>query len=309
MTEMHDRHRRPWLLLVLAVPLGACATVGGAPPKVDLGPAREAVEAARQAGAAERAAEAFGRAQGHLNEAEALASSPGADKRRQAETLARVTIAEAQCSAAIARAGQQQSTVAATQSQEAEKLTVRLRKSEEDQRKAEEKAAGLQRELDLAETEVIRTKARLKGIETKAEASSAIAEARILTRRLGDEKGRAADLARCQQALAKAEDLLKQDNYGAAIFFAQKAQEIALKTREGGESRPPSLAEVEQPAPQRSYRVKAASANIRKGPSTSETVVGKAPKGAALEASVVRGDWVKVTYGELTGWVYRSLLE
>ena len=90
----------------------------------------------------------------------------------------------------------------------------------------EERITLLLRDLELTETEIIRTKARLKGLETKAEASSAIAEARILVGRL-DRRTRTATLASAQQAIAKAEQLLQQENYGAALFFATKAQQIA----------------------------------------------------------------------------------
>jgi hypothetical protein len=85
--------------------------------------------------------------------------------------------------------------------------------------------------------EVIRTKARLQGIETKAEASSAIAEARILMTRL-DARDRAT-LSRCQELLDKAEQQINENNFGAAVFFARKAQDIATKAREPvGSSQP-----------------------------------------------------------------------
>ena len=64
-----------------------------------------------------------------------------------------------------------------------------------------------QQALELTETELIRSKARLKGIETKAEASSAIAEARILLRRLGASSAAA---ALCQESLAKAEQAARR---------------------------------------------------------------------------------------------------
>jgi len=72
----------------------------------------------------------------------------------------------------------------------------------------------------------IRAKARLKGIETKAEASSAVAEARILMLRLKDEKGSAASVARVQEKLDRAEQQLQEGNFGAAIFFAMRAKEL-----------------------------------------------------------------------------------
>ena len=65
----------------------------------------------------------------------------------------------------------------------------------------------------------------------------------------------------------------------------------------------------ERPSPQTSYRVKAKTANIRKGPDVSEEVLAEVPEGTVLEASAVKGDWVKVTYNGTAGWVSRSVVE
>ena len=304
--------KRLAFVLAAAVPLGACATAGAPPVKsVDLTPAREAVATARDAGAAERASETFTKAQGHLSEAETLTAAKGGDP-CQADSLARLAVVEAQCAAELARIADPQSPIqrAAASGAEVDKLQARLRKAEEDQRKLEDKVGVLQRDLEMTETEVIRTKARLKGNETKAEASSAIAEARILIRRIADEKGRGASVVRCQELLAKAEQLLKEENFGAAAFFALKAQDTAVKASEetaGPAAAAPNAAEVA--TPQKRYTVKAVVANIRRGPGTAEPVVATAPQGAALEASVMRGDWIRVSFGGVLGWVHRSLLQ
>jgi uncharacterized protein YgiM (DUF1202 family) len=97
-------------------------------------------------------------------------------------------------------------------------------------------------------------------------------------------------------------------NYGAAVFFAMKAQDIAKKAQEGESGRHLGT-DDERPAPQTTYRVKSRSANIRKGPDVSEEVLGEAPEGTVLEASAVKGDWVKVTFGGTMGWVSRSVVE
>lgn len=187
---------------------------------------------------------------------------------------------------------------------EAEQLAAQLKKSAEEQRRLEERVSLLSRDLELTETEVIRTKAKLKGLETKAEASSAIAEAKILMRRLADLKGHTANMTRCQELVDRAEQQLEDENYGAASFFALKAQELL------GEARRSTTAEaLEHPAAKRQYVVAAETANIRQEPSMSAPVVGKANKGTLLDASAVRGEWVKVKLGELSGWVHRSLLE
>ncbi len=290
--------------------LAACATSSGKTlPKVDLAPAREAVEAARAAGAEARAPEPFTKARGHLNEAESLLTT-GADEERarRAEMLARIATVEAGWAADVARLQESlaQRAAPSSPSPEAEKLTARVKKADEDQRRLEDRISVLQRDLEMTETEVIRTKARLKGTETKAEASSAIAEARILMRRLADDKRRSAALARCNELLARAEDLLRQENFGAAAFFALKAQDAATKAEE---PTPAAAVEAERPAPQKAYTVKATLANLRRTPTTGASVVATAPKGAVLEALAISGDWIKVKTGVVVAWVHRSLVE
>lgn len=215
-----------WLLAASLALLGlACASSGSGRGKpVDLTPARQAVEKARQAGAAEKAPDNLRQAEAHLRKAEKQPTAAEAhDDALKAEWLARIATLEAQYAggaAAGAPAAQREARASASE------IAERLRKSDEQRVRQEKRIAVLLRDLEVAETEIIRTKARLKGIETKAEASSAIAEARILLGRL-EPKTRADTRANAQQAIDRAEQLLQEENYGAALFFAAKAQQIA----------------------------------------------------------------------------------
>jgi len=216
------------LALSLVLPSVACATAGGAggAAPVDLTPARQALETARRAGAAEKAPGNLRQAEAHLKRAEEQPAAAAArDDALKAEWLARMATVEAQCASSAAPSAADPAAERAARAAAAE-IAERLRKSEEQRRRQEERITLLQRDLEVTETEMIRTKARLKGLETKAEASSAIAEARILIGRL-DPRTRAASRTSAQQAIAKAEQLLQEENYGAALFFATKAQQIA----------------------------------------------------------------------------------
>jgi SH3 domain-containing protein len=299
--------------LGLVATLGACATAG-TPPPVNLAPARAALNDAMEAGAPKASPDSFNEAERHLKEAERLAAMRGKgarDRSIRAEGLVQLATAEAHCAATAARLASSlkvEKEKRTSNTADVDRLNARLRRSEEDQRRLEERVVLLLRDLELTETEIIRTKARLKGIETRAEASSAIAEARILAGRL-DPKARAVTLSLCNENIAKAEQQLTQVNYGAAVFFAMKAQDIAKKAQEGNDASRHLGPDDERPSPQTSYRVKAKTANIRKGPDVSEDVVAEAPEGSVLEASAVKGDWLKVTYNGTTGWVPRSLVE
>ena len=181
--------------------------------------ARAAVRDARAAHAEERAPEAYRQALQYLRQAERGSGSAAREAAIRAEGSARLAAAQARCETAAAAPAR-----APAKGGGRERDRAELKQALEENKRLEERVALQQQALELTETELIRSKARLKGIETKAEASSAIAEARILMRRLG---ASSAVAALCQESLVKAEQQLAADNYGAATFFALKAQDIA----------------------------------------------------------------------------------
>jgi hypothetical protein len=227
------------LPILLPLALGACASAKIRPgARVDLSAAQQAVEAARKAGAPLKAPDMFKQAERHLREAQSAAAVKDLTPEQsvRAQGLGALAATEAHCAVTLARLATAPDRTARTPPAEVERANTRARKLEEDNRHLEERIALLLHDLDVTETEIIRTKARLKGIETKAEASSAIAEARILMGRL-DAKANAATLGMCEDSLAKAEKQLQQENYGAALFFAMKAQDAATKAQESPDSR------------------------------------------------------------------------
>ncbi len=220
--------------LAVAVALLATACASRSRPvaprvTVNLAPARAAIEEARKAGAPENAPETFQRAEYSLSQAESFA--PRKNRAAEARRFADLALAEGRAATAIARLVAEMKRGGLTPGSPPDRsLAARLRKAEEDQRRLEDRIELLQRDLDVTETELIRSKARLKGNETKAEASAAVAEAQILAGRLGEDKTRASTLARTRESLAKAEEQLGLGNYGAAIFFALKAQDTATRS-------------------------------------------------------------------------------
>jgi len=287
------------LLCVFAAPGLACASGGSR--QGDLGPARAAVQKAREAGAAEKAPDTFSRAEGHLKLAEAAAQARQGDR---VACLADLAVSEAECSERLAgaQAAVEQLPAAQKEAAGAEQLANRLRKAEDEQRRLEERVAVLLRDLDLTETEVIRTKARLQGLETKADSTSVIAESRVLLRRFQEQRARTPALVRSQELLDRAEQTLEDGNYGAATFLALKAQELLKDERRSGDS-------ADRPAPKRHYTVKVELANLRQEPVRSAPVAGRVRKGDVLEASAQRGDWLQVRIGDQSGWIYRELVE
>ena len=289
---------RRLILSILASTLWACASAPHKAPSsvVDLGPARTAVDDARKSGAEQEPS--FNRAASNLKTAESLVSQGDAASMDRAACLSDLIREQTRCAVDSMGRPRGAATGGETSSPETESLKARLQKATDEQRRLEERVGVLQRDLDVTETEIIRTKARLKGTETEAEVSSAIAEARILISRAGGDKARSAAVARCKESLAKAEQQFEQRNLGAALFFAMEAQENAVRL-EGPES----------PSARKSFVVKAGLANLRKGPSTNDPITAQVPGGTPLEAKQVQGDWVEVEYKGVVGWILRSLLE
>jgi hypothetical protein len=289
------------LALPLCVTLAGCASAAK-PRAVDLQPARQALAAARAEGAPEKAPQSFTRAQDELREAESLVAAKGdaSEAAVKAEWAARLALTEARCVAPEPEK--------TTAPDDLRRMEARARRAEDERRRLEEENAVRRRELEATETELIRTKARLKGLETRADAASAIAEARILMRRAETGRGRSADIARAQESLVRAEELLKEDNFGAAIFFASKAQDLVAKVNEPRPSAP-AAADDERPAPHPTCIVKAATANLRESPSTDAPVLASVPRGTTLQALAARGGWTKVRQGDVVGWILTRLVE
>jgi Bacterial SH3 domain/Domain of unknown function (DUF4398) len=288
--------RGSWLaLLAAALPLASCATAKT--PRLDLQPARDAVAEARKAGGPERAPDCMKRAEGYLAKAEA----GGGDAR----WLSELAISEARCAGHVSAAATERLPALEKATSEADRLQARMKKADEEQRRLEDEVALLSRDLEITENEIIRLKAKLRGLDSKAEASSAIAEAQILMNRYQERWGRTANLARCQELVERAEQQIVEENYGAAAFFAQKAQDLLQDRRRAGSP----AAGAERPAPRKQYTVRATTVNIRSEPSTEASVIGQAAKGDVLDATLLRGDWLRVTTGATSGWVYRRLVE
>jgi outer membrane murein-binding lipoprotein Lpp/uncharacterized protein YgiM (DUF1202 family) len=294
---------------VLAVSLVAgCASTPRPTTIVDLSAARAQLEQARQAASNVVAAQAWlTRAEEHLRSAESLVRAAAPDERARGAALSQLSLTETRCALDLAELAQQRRGADGAKSSTAEReaeaaQAARLRRSEAEEHRLEERVALLQRNLEMTETELIRTKARLKGSETKADASSAIAEARVLMRRALDARGRSASLNLCQEKLDRAEKLLALDNYGAALFFASQAQDLL-----GALHREPE--EPEQAAPRQTYVVAASSANLRAEPSASSKIVARLVRGTSVEAQAMRGEWMRVNAQGAVGWVLAKLLK
>lgn len=175
----------------------------------------------------------------------------------------------------------------------------------------EEQLKTQQKVLDDAFLEVVRSKAKLRSLETKAEAASNMAEAEIAVKALKVELGAGdedADVRRAEQLLKMSAEELKNENYGGALYLTNqakahiKAGQTRFRAVEGtsahkGET--PFSQPLELKLVQRTY--------LKQDPSSSSKSLLRMEKGALVLGYSYVGGWIRVGAEDGSrGWVLRS---
>lgn len=178
------------------------------------------------------------------------------------------------------------------------------------------RAENQQQRLDAAIIEVVRTKARLRSLESKAEAASTIAEAEIAVNALKKRAASADEAARAE--IATADQLLKMSteefqarNFGGALYLANQAkgQVHAVQMQNSGGAEMSTL-EGEEPFAQPLPLKLIKNSNLRRGPGLNEKILATLSMGTQVVGYAFKEGWVKVkTKGGLTGWLFQSLVE
>ncbi len=174
---------------------------------------------------------------------------------------------------------------------------------------------GHQKRLEAAIIEVVRTKARLRSLESKAEAASTIAEAEIAVSAM--KKRLAPADAAMKEELATAEQLLKMSarefknrNFGGSLYLANqsKGQVRALQMRlSGGLEQTP--VEDEKPFVKPLFLKVLANSNLRSGPGLDKEIVGRLVKDALVTGHAYSGRWVRVETAQGSeGWLFQPLV-
>ena len=180
--------------------------------------------------------------------------------------------------------------------------------AELDCRAETERVSRLEGEVELlrvdlaeAERELVAVESGLRGSRTRADAISALAEARIQVERATKRvPWRAPLLKEAEERLDEAERLVEAENFGAAVFFASRAGRIARSTFEEpreAESKPGARA------------ISGRRVNLREGPSTRHAVLTVLLLGTPVFPEREEEDWILVrTIDGSVGWVHRSLI-
>lgn len=159
----------------------------------------------------------------------------------------------------------------------------------------------LREDLRHAEEALIAAESGLVGRWTRADAVSALAEARIeIDRARLAAPWRARELLEASEKAEESDRHVQNSRHGAAIFFASRAQRMAeALVREG---------EQAESAPNTRWIV-GQGVNMRTGPSTGYGVIGILGASTPVFEEKILGDWalVRTPSGQI-GWVHRRLL-
>jgi hypothetical protein len=165
----------------------------------------------------------------------------------------------------------------------------------------EREIARLREDLARAEASIVAMESGLRGSQSRADAVSALAEARIaldrVSRRVPWRKDRVEE---ARTKLAEAQHQLDLDHVGAAVFFASRAQGITESLSQEAKlvSAWPGLRVVA------GERV-----NLRAGPSVQQPVLAVLAHETPVLPERGEGDWTLVrTPSGQVGWVHAPLL-
>ncbi|MGD9032811.1 MAG: SH3 domain-containing protein [Desulfobacteraceae bacterium] len=193
------------------------------------------------------------------------------------------------------------------------KMHMQMLEKDAQIKKLEERQNTQQRVLDDAIQEVVRAKAKLASLESKAEAASNMAEAEIALRNLRTELGageKDPDVIKAKQLLKMSALEFEKKNYGGALYLTSqamshiKAGQIRMKPHE---KIPVIKGEILFAEPL-SLRVLRTS-NLREAPDLKSKVLTTLAKGAPVVGYSYKGEWVRVHSEQgIHGWIFQTLV-
>jgi len=166
----------------------------------------------------------------------------------------------------------------------------------------EREVQRLRADLKQAEASIVTLESGLRNVHTRADAVSAVAEARIALDRVSKSVPWRSDrVGEAYIKLDEADRQLEADHLGAAVFFASRAQRVTEALRDEAKQ----VALWDERRVIRGNRV-----NLRSEPSESARVVEVLPGETPVYPERSLTDWTLVrTPDGRIGWVYRSLLQ
>jgi len=165
----------------------------------------------------------------------------------------------------------------------------------------ERQVALLRADLRHAEESLVTAESGLRGSQTRADAVTALADARIQVRRGADAAPwRSREIEEADEKLEEASQQIQAGHFGAAVFFVYRAERIAQQLQHEGK--------VVRANPSARF-VAGERVNVRSGPSTRDAVVTVVTEGTPVLPERFQEPWalVRVVSGPV-GWIHTSLL-
>jgi len=172
----------------------------------------------------------------------------------------------------------------------------------------------LNAKLEEAMLEVVRAKAKLRSLETKAETVSALAEGEIALKTL---KANASD-QESGDKVSKAEELLKtsavelkKENYSGALYLATQAKALIREDQERSKDREKkAMMTGELPFASPLPLQTVSQTKVKEGPSADSKALFAVQQGTPFIGYSFKGPWVRVKAEDgRSGWIYYKLID
>jgi len=195
-------------------------------------------------------------------------------------------------------------------------LEIQLLQKEALNIELQRRAVLRQQRLDSAITEVVRTKSKLRTVESKAEAASTIAEAEIAVKSLqsridsDEDQNQIEVLEKAKRLLEQSTAEFKARNFGGALYLAvqSKNQVASADGRLQGRDEGARMAgETVFDHPLRLKVIK--NTNLRTGPGLNYKVSNTLKSGTVIVGHAYKENWIRIdTEKGQAGWVHQSLV-
>jgi hypothetical protein len=188
-------------------------------------------------------------------------------------------------------------------------LELSLLERESEIQDLKRRLADQQRSLDGAITDVVRAKAKLLSLDSRAEAASQIAETEIALKSLGDAGWGSPDpeIARIRQLLEMSGKEFEKENFGGALYLAIQAKGRIQSAQTRSKGYAPARGEIifASPLPLKVLKT----SNVREQADIGSAVLVKLALGTSVMGYSHLGEWVRVECGDGTrGWIHQALL-
>ena len=193
------------------------------------------------------------------------------------------------------------------------KLQLGLLERDAQIKQLDDQVHSQQKMLDDAIQEVVRTKSKLRSLESKAEAASNMAEAEIAVKALKAQSAAGAqdpEVMQAERLLEMSAQEFKKENYGGALYLTSQAKSHIKMGRlrlTGEEIADPVEGEVIFAQPVLLQVLK--TSNLREAPDLKSKVLTKLNRTTSVIGYSYKGPWVRVTTEDgIRGWIYQTLV-